>query len=527
MAVIRHNEGIMNTPWQKLMWMLAGLAIFAGLGLRVYALLQPASNYPFPSFWSESGRLYEAYQVYAPLLGDERAAWPWLDPGRAILEGLVWLIPNSQIWMYRLWIVMLSLASIAATAVASAWGAAKFTPADKLRFWLFAGWGILFLNQGPVYYHTLPAILPVLWFYDREKPIRNLWLVIICSAWAGLTRVNWFAMPAITATVLYLVTEPKQAKTFFGYTKHPFIWGILGSGTAVLVYAFSTAASGNPSILAPEMQYGFFRSKLWPNNGFSLGLLPGIGLATLAPTLLSGWMLARNTRHIHWLRTTALLGILLVLFAGSTYISLRAGGGYDLHNYDTFLVTLLLVTHLLGWGTLATEQETSGQPAMFSYAWVLLALLVIPLFFAIRGVPTRWQPPEEQAQQAIQDLNAILGDYEDDRVVLYIDYRHFVLYGLVSPSLNLPEYEKIELMEMAMANNRPYFDQFRLQTEQHEFGLIITAILWDGYKEIDSEPFWYENNVWSDTVAAILLKEYEPIYINREVNLAVYAPKGD
>lgn len=518
----------MKTSFKQLSWALAGLAILAGLGLRVYTLLLPVSNYPFASFWSESGRLYEAYQVYAPLLGPERTAWPWLDPGRAILEGLVWLIPNSQIWMYRLWIAVLSLAGIAATATASTQAAGKFTQPDKRLLWLVAGWGFLFLYQGPVYYHTLPAILPILWGYDREKPARTLGLILLCSAWAGLTRVNWFAMPAITAAILYLVTEAKGAKTILNYVKLPLAWGGLGGLTSMLVYALSTTASGNPSILATEMQYGFFRSKLWPNDGFSLGLLPGIGLAALAPALFCGWILVTNARKIHWVRTTALLGVLMVLLAGSTYVSLRAGGGYDLHNYDTFLVILMLVTTLLGLGALSPENQSPKQPiAVLANGWAVLALLVIPVFFSARSLPAPWQPDPVQGQQAIQDLNAVLGDYEGSQPVLYIDYRHLVLYGLVPTDPILPEYEKIELMEMAMANNRPYFDEFRLRAQQHEFGLIVTATLWDGYKEIDSEPFWYENNVWSDTVAAIILQHYEPIYINRDVNLAVYAPKGE
>ncbi len=508
-------------------WLWRGLFLIALLGvfLRVYGLLGSITNYPFPVFWSESGRMMDAYQIYAPLLSGQPLVWPWLDPARALLDGLPFLIPNSQLWMYRLWgsvLYFINTLIVSALVVRAAakrmnlnnpWAAATLTL-----------WGFLFLFQGPIYYHTLLAVMPIFWFYDAKKPRRMLWLIGICSLWAGLTRVNWFLMPVIVAGVLYILTEKQNEKSVWQYLSQPFQWGILGLLVSVSVYAFSNFLSGQPSILDPEMHYGFFRSKLWPNNGFSLGLLPGIGLAAL-PMLAVIVVGAFRFRLSAW-RLAGLITVFAILTAGSTLVSLRAGGGYDLHNYDTVLLMLWLTGVFFGLGAVAAENGQTAEASPLFIRWqVVLAGLLVPLFFTVYS----FNPPREYDLKAslpvITHVAELIKKEDAQKEVLIIENRHWWVYGLMPTAELFLPYEKVELMEMAMANNETYLNQFHAALAEQKFSFIVSAVLWDGYKEIDSEPFWYENNVWSDAVAGPVLKYYQPIYVNKEFNVAVYAPK--
>ena len=83
-----------------------------------------------------------------------------------------------------------------------------FSSEEKALSWLTAGWLFLFLLRVGVYYHLeVMVILPLL-FIDMKKPRQSLLIVIIASLWAGISRVNWFPMPALLAIALYLLETP-------------------------------------------------------------------------------------------------------------------------------------------------------------------------------------------------------------------------------------------------------------------------------------------------------------------------------
>ena len=51
---------------------------------------------------------------------------------------------------------------------------------------------------------------------------------------------------------------------------------------------------------------------------------------------------------VHLLRLGLIFAALLVLFAGGLVVSMKIGGGVDIHNLDAYLSLLLIVTVYLG-----------------------------------------------------------------------------------------------------------------------------------------------------------------------------------
>src|SRR5208337_4144649 len=92
------------------LWACAAI-VLAGLGLQLYQYAATISNYPFTTYWSESNRIYSASLIYSLKIYGQQLKWPWLDPARAVLDGLVLLLPGTQIWMFRFWLAFLTLAS--------------------------------------------------------------------------------------------------------------------------------------------------------------------------------------------------------------------------------------------------------------------------------------------------------------------------------------------------------------------------------------------------------------------------------
>ncbi len=509
-------------------WLLVAL----GVGLQLYSLAVTISDNPLSTYWSETGRIFEASQVYAPLLYGRTMPWPWLDPGRAILDGLVLLIPGGSIWMFRFWLAFLSLAT---TALASflvirlTWkrSFAGQPPAGRGMFVILALWGTLFLFQGPIYYHVLLGVIPVLWFFDRDKPTHTLAAVVLASAWEGLCRVNWFWLPSALAILLYLLAVPLSGRKLRRYLAWPAAWGIAGTVASLGVYVlFINAFHYIIPFYDPNMHYGFFRFKLWPNAAYSLGLIPGIVLISLPLVVVALVAGLRKLRQVHWLRWLLIGAILGVFFIGSTIVSLRAGGGSDLHNYDTFLLLLFVVGCFLGMEAVAVEAPVVKPPQpQFHRVYVLLALAVIPIFMLCWNLPNRVVYSMSADQAGIQRVSVFLQAADRSHgPILNITNRQLEVYKMIPDQDMFVPYNQIELMEMAMANNKPYLNRFFDDLQSHRFSFIITNPLVENRQGIN-HAYGYENDVWAGYIVYPILKFYQPVLTDEASGLVIYAPK--
>ncbi|MDI6768282.1 MAG: hypothetical protein QMD04_01240 [Anaerolineales bacterium] len=517
-----------QNAWAFLCWFL----VLAGLGAHIVVYIPKITNYPFPISWSESGRIFNAYQIYAPLLSGKNLSWPWLDPGRSILDGIVLLLPGTQIWMYRFWISLLMLAGNFTASVLVVGKVVSFASLRKEKLtkgliWLLTFWGTLFLLQGPIYYHVLLGILPVLWFYNPKKPISTLIVIFISSLWEGLGRVNWFLMPAILAITLYLLTEPFAGKKLWQYIRWPFLWLVSGGIASGLVYGLFIKLTGHViQFIDPNMHYPFFKYKLWPNNGSAIGLVLGITYICLPVAAIVVYFVWKYRKQLHWFRLLAIAGILAVLFAGSTLISLRAGGGYDFHNYDTFLLLIFLCSCFLGLGSVRLDSPQNHERCMLADFRVLAFIVLIPVLFAYSWLTPAPSYPIQLAQESLGEINLVIKDArQDDRPILFIDNRQLLIYRMIQDVDIFVPYEKTELMEMAMARNTIFRDQFWADIEDKRFSLIISETLKHWHQNRYAAPYWYENNIWIDYISSTILNFYTPVYTNSDLDVSIYAPK--
>ena len=507
--------------------------VLGGLGLRLYQYAGTISNYPFTTYWSESYRIYSASLIYSLKIYGQQLQWPWLDPGRSVLDGLVLLIPGTQIWMFRFWLVFLTIATSTLASVLIIQRASRISGVASKRTGIFmavlSGWGILFFLQGPIYYHVLLGVLPVLWLFDLRKPTRTLVVILAASVWEGICRVNWFGMPAVCAILLYLLVEPIGEKKIFQYLKWPVVWMLTGLLASGFIYLIFIKLTHYPVIFFnPAMHYPFFTSKLWPNIAFKPGLLQGIAIILLPLVFLIAPVIVKKFLGLHWLRSILTLGILAMFFAGSTYISLRAGGGYDLHNYDTFMLLFFIFAVYVGFGFVTFDRD-DNKPAVPSLypAIALVIMVVFPVYALVRNIHSN--PPElsrEQTSALLAQLRDVVGNVNPaEGPILFIDQRQLIVYRMI-PAVKLYQpFDKIELMEMAMANNTAYRDIFWKAIENKTFPLIISEVHPDSIQDANT-PFGYENNVWHDDVSFPILKNYERVYLNIDAGIGVYKPVG-
>ncbi len=547
--------------WSVCLGLGAGLA---GCAYVALSYVSDISTYPLTLGWSEASRYYNASLFFARRIYGADAPPTVLHPSRYLLQAVPFLWPGSPLWLHRAWQVFLWLAL-------PTWTAAVLARRLGLRTWVekigLSAAIFLLLMSGPVYYHLLPPVILILWGFRRPPAgagwrgwIRPGAALLLASAWAGVSRVNWFPVPAMLAAALWVMEETiddrpqttdRSASSIVRRLGSAVVLplaalGALGALTAFAAQAGYILWSGNA---AEQFTTSFSSDLLWsrllPTATNPLGILPEISLVSL-PALLA--ILARllplggpqaGWRRYHPLRLLALAAMLLILFAGGLVVSVKIGGGNNIHNLDAYLCLLAVVGAYFYFGRVADDLTppplTPGPsprrgegPGVRGGALRLAALLalVIPAAFAVffRG-PAGAPPDEAAARQAIQIIaETARQTAKDGGQVLFIGNRHLLTFHQVKGVALVPEYERVFLMEAAMSGDPATLGRFQADLKNHRFGLIVSEPLSLQQKGAD-EMFGAENDVWVKRVARPILCYYEPARTLRPVQVQLLVPR--
>ncbi len=500
----------------------------------VAAYLLGITDYPFALGWSETSRFYYPSLFLSETIYGERLAWPILHPSlHLVLVPPYWF--DSPLWVHRAWQILIRFVLVGglAPALLSRLG----IDSRPMRF--AAGlWVFLAVFDLPLYLHLAPPVLLVLWGFS-VKDSRRIWIfLLLASVWAGLSRLNWYPVPGMIAAALYLLEVPYRPRTMdnrpqtiarrlssiASYLAQPAAWFVAGSAIAFLSMQAYIALSGigKTGDFYTSLTSSLLWYRLWPNATYSLGVLPGIVVYSLPMWVVLAIAFAR--RDMHPLRIGLLLGGLAVLFAGGIVVSMKIGGGGDIHNMDAYGVALIIVAAHLFFGRYTPESEK--MPQRVQVHWAVAALLVlVPVWFAQRasiGVVT-YNKAESQAvltelQRQVDSVHARGGE------ILFITQRHLISMNMLQSVQLIPEYEREELMEMAMANNEAYLDGFKAELRAQRFAMIVvdpltTTMLGSDY------AMGEENNAWVRFAARPILCNYRAEQTFASDRIVIYVPQ--
>lgn len=498
-----------------------GICLAFGGAYRLAAFLADLSTYPFSLGWSEASRYYYASLFFAERIYGVAANPSVLHPTRYLMQSIPFLVPDLPLWFHRLWQVLLW---VIAAAMAGALIAARAANPDRRLRGLMAVWAALFLFQGPVYYHLLVMVIAVLWGFRVDRPWRTSLIVLLASVWGGLSRINWFPVPGLLAAALYLLERPGRDRSAWRTLGWPSVWVLGGTAIAVLSqFAYAVASGNSLERFGTSFTSDLLWYRLWPNPTNALGVLPSIILAS-AP--LWAWIGLRwhgRGERIGDLRVLGLLSILAVLLGGGLLVSVKIGGGSNLHNLDAYLVVLAII------GAYLARDEFSApgsrRAARRRIAWgPLTAAALTPLFFTLTtGGPISRPDPAAGADVLQSVREASRAAVDRGEAVLFIADRHLLTFGYVREVPLVPDYEVVFLMEMAMAGHRPYLDAFHQALRNHDFGLIVTYPLETEFQG-RSHSFGEENDAWVTEVSLPVLCSYEPTVSTASPPLQLLVP---
>ena len=480
------------------------------------------TDYPFAMGWSETSRYYYPSLFVSQKVYGQGYPWPILHPTLHLLLAPPYLF-DAPLWVHRAWQV--AIRYILVGAVVPALMTRLSIPGRATR-WLVALWMFLFLFMGPIYFHlTIPVIILLMGFSSQND--RRTWsAIILASIWCGWSRLNWYPMPGMIAAVLYLLEVPYRGKNLWRYLLKPALWFVAGILIAVIAQRIYVALSGVPdsSIFFTSLASDLLWYRLWPNASYFLGILPGALLASL-PIWIAMFIVIRSRKNDwHPLRLVLIFTALFVLFLGGLVVSLKIGGGANLHNMDAYFSLLLIVLAYLIFARYRPEGGNIARPVLLH--WLLIvSLLIMPawsyLQFNIGSVnydPARTQNVMTSLQEYVDQTNAQGGK------VLFITQRHLLSMHMLNNVALVPEYEREDLMEIAMSNNIPYLQTFREDMEDQRFALIVVDPL--NYNVLSkNRSFAEENNVWVTRIMKSILCNYREESIFPADEIALYVPQ--
>jgi|GEM_PF-334227 len=501
---------------------LGAAALFSALIYLIALQLPKITNYPFSIEWSEGSRLYEASQIYSAVVYGIQLPLPLLDVGRGILQGLPFVFPGLTIGFHRFWLQFLELGTTFLAVFLLAW---RCKISDRFFKLLFILWGFLFLYQGPIFHHLLVVVFLVLWRFDREKPWKSLLWVILATIWAGLTRINWFPMAGFLAALLYFIEVPVGKRTWVRYLAAPTVYTVAGSLIAFASYLAYISISGNPPAnFGTSLRSTLLWERLWPNATFAPGILLAIVFVSLP---LLGWVVGRIVRSRGgWqpIRVVGIVGVLLVFFVGGIVVSMKVGGGNNLHNLDAFLFLLLTAGSLVLFDRFVPDNQVLVKPQRWSTLW-LGFLVLVPVGYALITPVQKKLPEERVAFTALQSLQRSINRVSaSQKPILFIGNRQLLAFKQVQGVEIVAPYERVILSEMAMANNQVYLDTFYSKLAEHYFGLIVMEPMNLRYQD-DTYRFAFENNLFIDTIFKPINEHYQEDVILREVGISTYRPR--
>lgn len=510
------------------LWALMIVGVLFGFGLKAVSYLPEITSHPFSLGWSEASRYYYASLPYAERLYGFPVPLSPLHPSRYLLLGLPFLIDSSSILVHRLWQVILWLG----LSLWSGYILSRRLNVPRSMGWVLACWAALYLLQGPVYYHLLISVLLVLWGFDRQRPWRTLVFVVLSSVWAGISRVNWFPVPAFLAATLYILEKPvceegTGTQSWFRYTWPPVVWGAAGLVTALAAQALYVAVSGNadPSLFGSSFTSDLLWYRLYPSPTYPKGVLPAILEVTGPMLVLIGvnWVIHRKDWHP--LRLLGLGAMMLVLFAGGLVVSTKIGGGSNIHNLDSYILLVLTIGLYIAFGR--TASEAGRQVIVWRPLIVLLVIIALPVLWNMElGQPFR-KRNVEQAAFDLDKLNGIVQQYTRQGEVLFITQRQLEVFNLVPGVRMVPDYEMLLLSEMAISNNLPGLQRFYDDLERHRFALIVANPQRDQIQDPAVDAFAEENNAWVEHISPYINKYYQSELYFSTQGIELYVPREE
>ncbi|MEJ5223895.1 MAG: hypothetical protein WHV44_05515 [Anaerolineales bacterium] len=518
---------------------------------------QRVTDYPFSLTWSEGNRFWD----YSLLFGRDRYIYPaeqtiyvLLDPGRQLIGGLPFLFDHLSIQTLRAWLGCMDFLPYVVL------GAAIFAPdrREMFKFLALAAWVTLFLAQGPIHAPLVfsAALVAAAWRRPLSVAVP---LMMAAGVLAGISRYTWMFAPAMWIGMLEL-SSLSDLRDHRGWGRlaalilPALIAGVLVPEIVDLarhgawsLQDFAARADLAPATIQTRVtQQPLLWYRLFPNATYGAGILYGLLLAAGPLIALLMYLQFARVWQPAWFQKIVYGAVLLAFLGVGLVVSVKIGGGGDLHNLDMFLIGLLFVASI-AWRQGGGDWLIQRAHLAWGSRLMLVILVVVPAFSALMQLRSYgyyhlapWLatltdespqklgliPPKSVSDEALDTLLASVRSAQSKGDILFMDQRQLLTFGYIQGVPLVPEYDKKVLIERAFTQNRAYFDRFYNDLANRRFSLIVAQPQTTDIKDGEYH-FAEENNYWVTWVSRPLLCYYAVERTLPEVNVQLLTPRAE
>lgn len=552
--LVTHNEDTL-IDWGSFLYL---LVLTAG-SFSIVSSLKQVTSYPFSLGWSEGNRLWD----YSILFGRARYDYPedqeievFLDLGRQLVGGIPFLFSELTITTERIWIGLTTILPYILLGVASF----RFQIHEKRKWIALILWTYLFLKQGPIHSPLILCAVLIMLAW-RNKLWLSIPFVILATCAAYISRYTWTFAPGIWFFMLEFLDGRTNGEDDFRLKSRIrslllillfcviFVLVLFGVGayfkTDLILHFYEIISELNITpgyILNKIQQQPLLWYRLLPNETYGSGVLVGL-LFIVCPLAFVLFQLVKSKIWVlnSFQRWVIFLPVLAFFIVGIV-VSVKIGGGGDLHNMDMFLISLFMLTVIAIYNKTDEILQFKSPPIILGFILLLVIPGIGPLMemrsysyygsvswlAALTDAPTErslgMYPPKEVINKSLDTIQAEVNAAKISGDILFMDQRQLLTFGFVENVPLVPEYDKKALIEQALIENLTYFEEFYDNLEEKRFTLIITQPLNTPQKGSDSQ-FGEENDAWVKWVATPLLCFYQVKQTMLDVNVQLLIPK--
>ena len=516
--------------------LLAAGVLFGSIFAFAYNF-QSVLSFPFSLTWSEGNRIWDYSILYGRrlyLVSPTKEFHAYIDPGRQSLWGIPFLLPQVSIRFVRLWSALVFTVPYVILGWFAFWRSEK-----NLAVWFLLGlWAFALLNQGPIY--TPLVLAAVLVAAARRCP---LWLafplVLLAGYYAQASRITWMVAPAIWAVLLTMVeVSPYGVHTTAQRWIRAIALGIAGLAGGYLIptvlpvfQAYLSGVESEAGVISVSglttqvNRQPLLWERLWPNPTYGPGIVLGLLQAIGPLALLLVYFGIRTRWQLNLWQKLVLWAALLSTLAVGLVVSVKIGGGGNLHNMDMFLISMLFAT-ALAWEAGLRQWVLSASWRSWPVALLVLGAAFVPASQGMMSARPVTYPSQARADEAIAAIQQAVDEALSQGEVLFMDQRQLLTFGYIKDVPLVPEYEKKLMMDQAMADNQAYFAPFYADLAAHRFRLILSEPLWIRYQG-DTSQFGNENDAWVRWVSEPVLCYYEPVTTYLDLGTQLLVPRQE
>ena len=428
--------------------------IFSTASLLLGSRLKLIVNYPFSLSWSEGNRIWDYSLLFWKnhyLIAENSTAAAFLDLGRQSLWGLAFLCKNLTIAGMRAWNAIL-----------------YFLPPLLLGFILFRNkkisfpvlillglWTYNFLSEGPIYAPLIICAIMVLLAGETKSYLLTLLLVICAAFYANLTRFTWILAPIVWSFLLIYFREKKSSPIqrnlkSFGAAVAGLVGGIILPNfipipTSSIILETNTSTDIFSSIKTIFQNQDLLWYRLFPSKTFPMGILPALFLISIPIFIAFIIYIKEKNFQLEKAEKFYLIAALCGFLLMGCVVSVKIGGGSNLHNMDMFLLTILLILHIFWKNGLAEWFMAEIQKKCW-VSGLMLFLLLYPSMRFITNVRSLSLPSSETVQTSLSEIQTAIDDLHGQGEILFIDQRQLLTFGNIDHVKLIGEYEKKLLM---------------------------------------------------------------------------------